>query len=246
MKQAILLSSVSLGNTGGGIQTLYKKIKQKFPHIKIYHGYTGNFMKMENPDDFLFNKIFQIKKDGIQQAIALGFYLNNGVEYQKFYEIVKQSEICPSISKPLLCNVEQQLTLAQLLIKNSPRLKQECWVYIAHGSNQQEQEYAILQRLLLEYKREDIVLTNLMDKRAKKKCIAQLQKQKANCIHLLPFMLEGGKHTTQDIFGEKNSWKQHFIEKGYTVICHKEHLGHFAEIQGLYLEWIQQQLDCVL
>ncbi|MBQ3451893.1 MAG: sirohydrochlorin cobaltochelatase, partial [Selenomonadaceae bacterium] len=62
-------------------------------------------------------------------------------------------------------------------------------------------------------------------------------------ILLAPLLFNGGVHVTEDIAGEKNSWRTKLSALGYKVRVISDGLGSFKSFRELYIKKLEEKLN---
>lgn len=240
MKKAILV--VSFGSADDSIRAktfdkLAAEISAQFTDFEVRQAFTSHFMikklaargiLIRTPAE----EILNLRGEGFKRIIILPTHLTAGEEFDNKIKICAASDV--EIIPPLMSEPLDEKILSTIL-ECFKREEDEDLILVGHGSpHRHNPVYNSLQRLTGD--RVHIGVIEASDTPNFADVIKRLKKSRADKVVLAPLLLNGGVHLSEDIAGEKNSWKSRLSAQGYKVRVIHEGLGAFEKFRELYIE----------
>ncbi len=240
LKNVIIVVSVSQGDPDSGISRLQQKIASTYSQEKVLFAYTGSHILKQHPECSLQAVLRAIQKDGFCHIVVVPLYLLTGNEYQKV-----RRQLCGEKATILPLPFQQKkncVRLVQAFADHFPVQEGKGWVFVGHGSKEDEQFYKDVQGLFDEQNRKDCFVTTLLDPDALSKCTMWAKNENKKALSIVPLMLGSGKHIQKDIFSNETGWKIRLEKAGFDVDAQKLDVGSLQIVQRLYLQEIESAL----
>lgn len=247
MLNAIILAS--FGSADDSIREkifaqLASEIKEKFPTFEVRQAFTSNFMIKKLAARGIFidtpsKMIAKLQAEGFGKIFILPTHLTPGEEFDSKIKICADNDV--EIILPLMSEPLDEKIFATIL-NCFKKFDDEDLILIGHGSpHKHNPVYEKLQKLAGEKIHigviEETDTPNFSD------VIKRLKISHAKKILLAPLLFNGGVHVTEDIAGEKNSWKAKLSALGYEVRVIHDGLGSFKNFRELYIEKLEVNLN---
>ena len=247
MDKAIIL--VTFGSADDSIRAktfdkLAAEIKGNFPAFEVRQAFTSNFMirKLARRGIFISTPpeaISKLRAEGFERIILLPTHLTPGEEFDNKIKICAAPDV--EIIPPLMSEPINKKILSTIL-GCFKRADDEDLVLIGHGSpHRHNPVYESLQR-----QADDKVHIGVIEESDTPNfddVVERLKAVRAEKILLAPLLFNGGVHVSEDIAGEKNSWRSRLIELGYKVRVIREGLGSFGSFRELYVRKLEEKLN---
>ena len=247
MRSAIIL--VSFGSADDSIRekifdTLAAEVAENFSAFEIRQAFTSNFMIKKLAArkifvDTLPEAIARLRAENFRKIFVLPTHLTPGEEFDNKIKIFAAPDV--EIISPLMSEPLDEKIFATILncFKKSD---DEDLILIGHGSpHKHNPVYENLQCAAGEKIHVGVIeetdTPNFSD------VVARLKISRAKKILLAPLLFNGGVHVTEDIAGEKNSWRTKLSALGYQVRVIRDGLGSFKNFRELYVKKLEEKLN---
>ena len=240
MKNAILV--VSFGSADDSIRAktfdkLAAEISAQFTDFEVRQAFTSQFIikklaahgiLIQTPAE----EILKLRGEGFERIIILPTHLTAGEEFDNKIKICAASDI--EIIQPLMSEPLDEKILSTIL-ECFKQEEDEDLILIGHGSpHRHNPVYENLQRFTGD--RVHIGVIEESDTPNFADVVKRLKKSRADKILLASLLFNGGVHLSEDIAGEKNSWKSKLTAQGYKIRVIHEGLGAFEKFRELYIK----------
>jgi len=234
------------------LDKLFNNVKGEFLSYDILIAYTStkviNKMKKLNvPYDSLDDILSKLSKENYQEVYVLSTFVFHGIK-TKFVErtVLKYRGECKkiAISDPLLSRSDDYQKICEILssIYMDLNIKEQL-ILVAHGSKTDNSHLKQLSSISKGAKHCSLFEIGALEGHPNFDEIHdRLSKGKICNVILMPFMLASSYHSNRDIFGDSNSWKTRFLEKGFSVFEYKIHLLEVDAIQNIFIEHLYESI----
>lgn len=247
MAEAVLLTSFGSADDSIRAKTFDKlatEIQAQFPAFELRQAFTSNFMirKLARRGIFITTPteaIATLRAEGFKRIIILPTHLTPGEEFDNKIKICAADDV--EIIPPLMSEPIDKKILSTIL-ECFKREEDEDLILVGHGSpHRHNPVYESLQRFTGE--RVHIGVIEESDTPNFEDVVKRLRKSRADKVLLAPLLFNGGVHLSEDIAGEKNSWKAKLTAQGYKVRVIREGLGAFEKFRELYIEKLAEIIN---
>ena len=248
---------------------LAAEIAEKFSAFEIRQAFTSNFMIKKLAARGIFirtpaEEISRLKTEGFEKIFVLPTHLTPGEEFDNKIKICAASTFergdepknfstlkrdnCSAAFKaaaasdveiisPLMSEPFDKKILPTILECFAPAADENL-VLVGHGSpHRHNPVYENFQKLAGEKIHVGVIeesdTPNFSD------VVERLKISRAEKILLAPLLFNGGVHVSEDIAGEKNSWRTKLSALGYKVRVIRDGLGSFKNFRELYLKKLE-------
>ena len=234
--------------SGRTIDALADEISATF-NLELRQAYTSNFIikKLYKRGIKIFTVSEQISKlrtEGYDEIILLPTHLTPGEEFDNKIKICAADDV--KVLTPLFslnCDTDFDKKIFAAVMNCFPHEGREL-VLIGHGSpHRHNTVYENFQRLI-DINRADVHVGVIEESDTPNfnDVVERLRDRRAEKILLAPLLFNGGVHVSEDIAGDKNSWKSRLESLGYNVAVCVDGLGSFKNFRQLYIDKLEKFL----
>ena len=227
------------------IDALADEISAAF-NVELRQAYTSNFIikKLERRGIKIFTVSEQISKlraEGYDKIILLPTHLTPGEEFDNKIKICAADDV--KVLTPLFslnCDTDFDKKIFAAVMNCFPHEGREL-VLIGHGSpHRHNAVYENFQRLI-DINRTDVHVGVIEESDTPNfnHVVERLKDRRADKLLLAPLLFNGGVHVSEDIAGDKNSWKSRLESLGYNVAVCVDGLGSFKNFRQLYIDKLE-------
>ncbi len=259
-KKAILVVSfgTSYNDTRAKtIDAIEQKVKDIFSgEYDVRRAFTAQIIidKLEERDDLEIDNVEQAMQKFVDEGFGTLFiqptHIMNGEEYDELCAAVEPYEEnfdTLRIGKPLLTTTEDYEKLVGFVKEDTKDLNKEdtAVVFMGHGTPHfANATYACLDYHMKHEIADNYYVGTVEGYPTIDEVLADVEKQNAKKVVLLPFMIVAGDHANNDMGGdEEDSWKTQFKQAGYEVEVVLKGLGEYEGVQNMVVEHLQAAID---
>ncbi|MCI8281207.1 MAG: sirohydrochlorin cobaltochelatase [Lachnospiraceae bacterium] len=229
-------------------------LKESFPEWTLARAFTSQRIinHIKKRDDVSIDNMeeafHRAKENGVKRLIVQPTLIMDGIEYQKVLTEAEKHRTDfhqLAIGKPLLSEEEDFHCLAGILTEETKRYedKNTAFCFMGHGTQAQaNQVYERLQKKLWEKGYANYFIGTV---EAEPDLPYLLEKVKAGSyarVVLMPLMIVAGDHASNDMAGEKDSWKTEFESQGCEVTCLMRGLGELPQIHQMFINHVKEAM----
>lgn len=253
-KKAILVVSVGTSyqeTREKTITAIENSLQNAFSDYAVYRAFTSKKIKqkMEREGIFVFDvqeALEQMFLDGVTELLVQPTHITNGKEYGLMLEIVQpyldRFQIVRH-GQPLLASQVDYKELATIFYREYPVEEDEVLVLMGHGSKYHANAgYATFADVLCDMDYQNILVGTVKGQPTFSEVKKQLKEKKIKKVCLAPMMIVAGNHATNDMIGEKASWKAELEREGYQVRYDMKGLGELVAVQNMFIRHAKEAL----
>lgn len=183
---------------------------------------------------------------GHEWAVVQSLHLICGHEFYRLVDDVKHSPVRTSMGLPLLTAVGDYHDVAAAILANHPNVSGTASVLVGHGTDHPAwSAYPALAQIIREAGGPHVFMATIEGESSRERTIAEVVHSGARHVHLIPLMLVAGVHMQEDIAGDEDSWKQAFLEAGFSVTVESRGLGRHPAVIDIFLRHIRDALEVI-
>lgn len=257
MKKGILVTSFGTSyedTRAATIGAIENAIQKAYPDIPVYRAWTSRMIiakLLRTTGEKIFDvreALAQMEKDGITDVYIQPTHVINGIENDRMKEdaLSFRSHFHQiSFGDPLVTSLDDMREMVKILTGAYDFLEaDESLVLMGHGSDHYANSvYPALDYMFKEHGCHNIYIGTVEGYPELQQVRSLLKDKQIRKVHLAPFMIVAGDHVNNDMAGDSSdSWKEIFRRDGYEVVCHRQGLGEFREVQTLFLKHLSSIL----
>ncbi|WP_125153185.1 sirohydrochlorin cobaltochelatase [Clostridium rectalis] len=237
------------------IEAIEKRIKEEYKDYEVRRAFTSGMIinKLKKRDNLFIDNtqeaLDRMAKEGFKEVIVQSLHIMPGEEYDDIklavHRFVHKNVFDKLIlGRPLLFRTEDYFKAVNALKTQIPeRGEKEAVVFMGHGSTHPaNSSYALFQYVIEEEGLGNVYIANVEGFPELDIIIPKLKKGNIKKVTLMPFMLVAGDHATNDMAGEKDSWKTSLQDNGFEVEIYLHGIGENKKVQNIFLQHVQ---DCI-
>ena len=244
------------------IDVLENEIRLAFPGWEVRRAFTSGMVRAKIATeeglviDSPLEALERLRKEGVKEVIVQPTHIIPGDEYDRLTAAMapfSKSAAFDSLKlgRPLLCfeGTEEDevddfaLTVEALKAQMPTGWEEESTriILMGHGSGHVSDRCYDLLQDRLERASLPVFTATVEGARTFESAVEWLERQKAEKVVLMPFMLVAGDHAMNDMAGpEEDSWQSQLIAAGYRAESVLKGLGENPAIRAIYLQHIRE------